>query len=169
MGPKLASLHTDLGGHAVVLDDRRVQGSALAVDHVVLAPSGVWLVAVEDGRGRVSRRDVGRWFRVDDRLFVGRVDRTELIDLLDEQVQAMEHTLSAAGLGTAPVHAALCVRGCTWGWFAKPFAIRGVWLCWPDRLSQLVLEWEAMPASDYERLARVGSARLFGSTPPPPM
>jgi hypothetical protein len=161
MGTKVASLHGDLQGRAVVLDDRRIPGHPIAVDHIVLAPSGAWLITGEAAGGRVERRDLGGWSRVDERLFVGRADRTELVDSLDQQIQAMERALSDAGLGTVSVHAAVCLQDCHWGWFAKPFVVRGVWVTWPEKMSRLVLDWQAMAHADYERLARVASARLL--------
>jgi hypothetical protein len=108
----------------------------------------------------VERRDVGRWFRADERLFVNGEDRSELITSLDQHVQVMEQNLGDAGLGSVPVHAAVCFVDCRWGWLAKPFAIGAVWVAWPQKLPQLVLDWQAMPAGDFERLARIAGSRF---------
>jgi hypothetical protein len=144
----------------VVLDDRRVPGTKVAVTHIVIAPSGVWVVEAKDLEGRVERRDVGGWFRVDERLFVAGKDRSQLVDGLDRHVMATESLLAQAGLASVPVHAALCFVNSDWGWFAKPFSLGGVWVTWPERLTELVLEWKAIPDSEFDSLARAVAARL---------
>ena len=63
-------LHSQLGHRAVVLDDRRVPGSRTHIDHIVIAPSGVWVVDTNEYDGRVERRDIGGWFKMDERLYV---------------------------------------------------------------------------------------------------
>jgi hypothetical protein len=158
-----AHLQTRLNNRAVVLDDRRVPGVSTNIDHIVVAPSGVWVIDAKDDGGRVQRKDVGGWFKVDERLYVGGEDRHHLIDDLDRRVIAVEEMLASAGLGTVPVHAALCFLNSSWGWFAKPFALAGVWVAWPDKLADLVLEWTAIPNADFERLARVVTGRLLSA------
>ena len=41
-------------------------------------------------------------------------------------------------------HAALCFVNSEWGWFAKPFSLNGVWVTWPEKLTELMLDWNAM-------------------------
>ncbi|MGZ4725296.1 MAG: nuclease-related domain-containing protein [Ilumatobacteraceae bacterium] len=153
-------LHRELHGRAVVLDDRRVPGAKAAVTHIVVAPSGVWVVESKDLEGRVERHDVGGWFRVDERLFVAGKDKSHLVDGLDRHVIAIENLLAQAGLTSVPVHAALCFVNAEWGWFAKPFSLSGVWVTWPERLTELVLEWKAIPDTEFDSLARAIAARL---------
>jgi hypothetical protein len=157
-------LQTRLHNRAVVLDDRRVPGSRAAVDHIVVAPSGVWVIAARDDTGKVERRDIGGWFKVDERLFVDGKDHSHLVDDLDRHVIAVEEMLSSAGLGSVPVHAALCFVNSAWGWFPKPFAMSGVWVAWPDKLTELVLDWTAIPDADFDRLARVVAGRLLSAS-----
>jgi hypothetical protein len=144
----------------VVLDDRRVPGAKATVTHIVIAPSGVWVVEAKDLEGRVERRDVGGWFRVDERLYVAGKDRSHLVDGLDRHVIAIENLLGQAGLTSVPVHAALCFVNSDWGWFAKPFSMCGVWIAWPERLTELILEWKAIPDTEFDSLARAIAARL---------
>ncbi|MEO8264455.1 MAG: nuclease-related domain-containing protein, partial [Ilumatobacteraceae bacterium] len=98
-------LHTQLGHRAVVLDDRKVPGSRAHIDHIVVAPSGVWVVDANEYDGRVERRDVGGWFKMDERLYVAGKDRTNLVDSIDRQVAAVENVLAKEGLDLVPVHA----------------------------------------------------------------
>jgi hypothetical protein len=155
-----AHLHQTLQGRAVVLDDRRIPGAKAVLNHIVVAPSGVWVVEAKDCDGRVERRDVGGWFKVDERLYVGGKDRSHLVDGLDRHVIGVENLLAQAGLSSVPVHAALCFVSSEWGWFAKPFSLGGVWVTWPERLTELMLEWRAIPDSDFDSLARAVAARL---------
>jgi len=156
-------LHTNLQGRAIVLDDRRVPGMRATIDHVVVAASGVWVVEAQDGGGRVERRDVGGWFKLDERLFVAGSDRTQLIDDVDHHVIAVEEMLVGAGMGSVPVHAALCFVNCTWKRFAKPFSLSGVWVAWPEKLTELVLDGATIPDAEFDPLARAVAARLLSS------
>jgi hypothetical protein len=153
-------LHTQLGTRAVVLDDRKVPGTKCHIDHIVIAPSGVWVVDANEFNGRVERRDVGGWFKVDERLYVAGKDRTGLVDGIDRQVAAVENVLKKEGLDSVPVHAALCFVNSEWGWFAKPFSLNGVWVTWATKLTEQVLDWNAIPSSEIDRLARVVNAKL---------
>jgi len=153
-------LHTELGHRAVVLDDRKVPGTKGRIDHIVVAPSGVWVIDANEYDGRVERRDVGGWFKVDERLYVAGKDRTNLVDSIDRQVVAVEGVLAKEGLERVPVHAALCFVNSEWGWFAKPFTLNGVWVTWAQKLTELVLDWNAIPNTEVDRLARVVGSRL---------
>lgn len=153
-------LHAELGQRAVVLDDRKVPATRGHIDHIVVAPSGVWVVAANEYNGRVERRDVGGWFKIDERLYVAGKDRTSLVDGLDRQVIAVEHVLAKEGFDSVPVHAALCFVNSEWGWFAKPFTLNGVWVTWAQKLTELVMDWNAIPNAEIERLARVVKAGL---------
>ena len=153
-------LRTQLGDRAVVLDDRKVPGSRAHIDHIVIAPSGVWVVDANEYDGRVERRDIGGWFKMDERLYVAGKDRTNLVDHIDGQVVAVENVLAKEGLDLVPVHAALCFVNSEWGWFAKPFSLNGVWVTWAQKLTESVLDWNAIPNTELERLARVVGAGL---------
>ena len=160
MSTKLHALHLQLHERAVVLDDRKVPGTKVNIDHIVVAPSGVWVIDTRDCGGRVERRDVGGWFNVDERLYVAGKDRTNLVDEVDRKVVSVEAALAQEGLDLVPVHAALCFTSAEWGWFAKPFSLNGVWVTWPERLPGLVLDWDAIPTGELDRLARALGSRL---------
>jgi hypothetical protein len=160
MSTKLLALHLQLHERAVVLDDRKVPGTKANIDHIVVAPSGVWVIDARDCGGRVERRDVGGWFKVDERLYVAGKDRTNMVDEVDRKVAAVEDALAKEGLGQVPVHAVLCFINAEWGWFAKPFSLSGVWVTWGEKLPDLVLEWTAIPNAELDRLARALGSRL---------
>ena len=155
-----AHLHNALQGRAVVLDDRKVPGARARVDHIVIAPSGVWVVEAKECTGRVERRDVGGWFKVDERLYVSGRDRTNMVEGIDQQVIAVENMLAKERLDSVPVHAALCFVDCDWGRFPKPFSLCGVWVTWAENLTELVLDWNAVPNTEIDRLAQVVRSKL---------
>ncbi|MEP7045083.1 MAG: nuclease-related domain-containing protein [Ilumatobacteraceae bacterium] len=153
-------LHNELRHRAVVLDDRKVPGTRTHIDHIVVAPSGVWVIDANEYDGRVERRDVGGWFKVDERLYVAGKDRTGLVDGVDRLVVAVENVLSKEGFDRIPVHSALCFVNSEWGWFAKPFSLGGVWVTWATKLTELILNWNAIPNTEIDRLARVVGSKL---------
>jgi hypothetical protein len=112
---------------AVPLHDRRIPGSQANIDHVVIAPSGVWIVDSKNYRGRIERR--GR--RSDARLFVDRRDRTSLVTGTTKQYDAVRYAITN---GNVPIHRVLCFTGSEWPFFAKPFELDGVWVTWPKAL-----------------------------------
>jgi Nuclease-related domain len=153
-------LHTELGRNAVVLDDRKVPGTRVQIDHIVIAPSGVWVVEAQEHDGRVERRDVGGWFKVDHRLYVAGRDRTSMVDGIDRQVIAVENILKKERLERVPVHAALCFVNSEWGWRAKPFSLSGVWVTWASKLTELVMDWSAIPNHEVDHLAQFIGSKL---------
>jgi hypothetical protein len=62
-----AWLDTLTSAGALVLHDRRVLRSKAKIDHLVVAPSGVWVIDSKHYDGRIECRDVGGWFRRDER------------------------------------------------------------------------------------------------------
>jgi hypothetical protein len=85
--------------------------------------------------GKVERRDVGGWFSTDLRLYVAGRDRTKAVDGLAWQVAAVADALADPAIEPNP---ALCFTDADWGWFAKPFTIKGVWCCRPRALAEMV-------------------------------
>lgn len=149
-----AELERALGDQGIVLHDRRVPGSWGNIDHLAVAPSGVWVVDAKEYGGRVERRDVGGWFRSDVRLYVGRRDRGEAVDGVRRQREAvrrmLEHDL---GDDAPPLHAAICLVGAEWTWFARPFSLDGIWVAWPRRLGRMLLEPALLEGQRMDRVA----------------
>ncbi len=73
---------------AVVLHDRRIPGTRANIDHIVVVPSGVWIIDAKRYKGLVASRDVGSLFRPDVRLYVGSRDRSSLVAGMARQVQS---------------------------------------------------------------------------------
>lgn len=136
-----AALERALGTRGIVLHDRKVPGGWGNIDHIAIAPSGVWVVDAKEYRGRVQRRDVGAWFPTDIRLYVGGRDRSKALDGARRQRDVVQRMVrrdfgDAAAL---PLRAAICLVGADWAWFARPFLLDDVWVAWPRRLGQMLL------------------------------
>lgn len=95
---------------ATVLDDVEIPGCRHRIDHVVIAPHGLWVLATVGDRGPIEVRDVGGFFRSESRLFVEGRDRTTTLDSLAWQQAAVAQRL-AADPTTVRVRSAVVVMG----------------------------------------------------------
>lgn len=139
-----------------VLHDRRVPGSRANIDHLVVAPSGIWVVDPKRYlSGRLERRDVGGWRRTDLRLFVGNRDKTKLVDAMNRQVQLVRGVLARSPHADVAVHGVLCFVDTEIGFFTKPFTIDGVLVTWRKRLLAPMLEVGGAPELDEATRASV--------------
>ena len=130
-----AALTARLGDRAIILNDRKVPRSSANIDHIVIASTGVWVIDAKKYKGRVERRDVGGWFKVDNRVYVGGRDRTSLVQGLHKQEMIVRRALGDVDI---PVHQALCFVDAEWGWFANPFTIEGVLVTWGKELAEKI-------------------------------
>ncbi|MHB1775741.1 MAG: nuclease-related domain-containing protein [Acidimicrobiales bacterium] len=145
-----------VGDRAVLLHDRKVPRTRGNIDHLAVAPPGVWVIDAKRYRGRVEHRDVGGWFRTDLRLYVGGRDRTNAVEGLAWQVDAVRHALAALatpGL-IVPLHPALCFVDAEWPLFAKPFTHDGVRVSGPRSLAEAIGAGGALNREAVELVAR---------------
>jgi hypothetical protein len=123
-----------LGDRAAVLSDRVVPDGTAPIDHLVVAPSGVWVVLVHQDPGRVELdADAGIGH---ERFLVGGEDRTDLIDLLYDALVPVATLLSDPSL---PLHGAVALLDGEWGSSTAslgtgPYRCRGAWIVWPAAL-----------------------------------
>ncbi len=145
---------------AIVLHDRLRPGTRANIDHLVVAPSGVWVVDSKRYKGRIERRDRGGWFRSDDRLYVNGHDRTGLVREMTKQVDAVK---AVVGDTQVTVHPTLCFVDAEWPVFARPFRIDGVFVAWPKALNKAI---ENAPGArtDIAQIAERISSRLPPAT-----
>lgn len=146
-----ASLEKNLGNHSIILSDRRVPKTRGNIDHLVIASSGVWVIDAKNYSGLVEQRDVGGWFKVDKRLFVGGRDRSKILEGLTWQVDAVATALDGRDV---PVSPALCFTDAEWRLFAKPFVLRGVFVSGPNALARRI---EENPKLTREKVLEIAS------------
>lgn len=120
------------------LHDRKIPGSRANIDHVAVGPAGVFVIDAKKYTGGVEKRNVGGWFRVDERLYVGGRDRSKVIDGVRSQMEIVQACLSTAQARIS-VHGVVCFVGAEWPLvFRRPIRMSGVTALWPKALSELV-------------------------------
>lgn len=92
------------GDRVRLLHDRRMPGSRANVDHLAIAPSGLWVIDAKRYRGSV---EVRRPLFGSRKLLVAGRDRTNLIGGLAKQVEAVAAVMRDCG-GEVPVTGVLC-------------------------------------------------------------
>lgn len=113
----------------VVLNDRRVPGTKGNIDHILIAPAGVFVVDAKHYQSRIDAVDRGGFFRTDLRLTIGGRDKSHLAENMDWQVKAVIRALTAAGIEPLPqITAVLCFVEGDWPLFRRPKAFNGVLL-----------------------------------------
>jgi hypothetical protein len=125
------------GEGMAVLHDRRIPGSRANIDHLVVAPWGVFVIDAKNYKGRVERRDRGGLFSSDYRLYVGGRDKTMLIAGLAKQVEAVRAALQPEFAGVS-ICKILCFVDADWSLFASPIELGGAHVLWPRALGKVI-------------------------------
>jgi hypothetical protein len=144
-----------------VLNDRRVPGTKGNIDHIVIARAGVFVVDAKQMKGRIEIKNVGWFWKPDYRLYVGRRDKTGLVENMAWQVDAVRSALGAAGLDPLPpITPVLCFIDGDWPLFGGPDAFNGVRLEGPRSIKTLVTASAILEADVIELFARILAAAL---------
>jgi hypothetical protein len=151
---KLAAALSDVDG-LVALHDRRVPGTRGNIDHIIIAPAGVFVVDAKAHKGTVRIRDRGGLFRTDLRLYLGSRDCSALADGLTWQVEAVQRALEASKFDPMPtIMPVLCFVEAEWPLFRAPESFRGVQLESPRSFRELVTGAFTLEPAMVERIAR---------------
>lgn len=121
----------------VVLHARQAPGTRGVIDHIVLAPSGLWLIDASD-RGKAEQRQVGTRRTPEFRLYVNGADQNERVAGFAWQVNAIRAVLDPIHLGESPIHPVVVPVADDQGRFAKPFDIDGVRVMWGKHLTEAI-------------------------------
>jgi nuclease-like protein len=112
-----------------ILSDRRVRGTRGNIDHLVVAPAGVFVVDAKYMEGLVEVRNYGGLFRSERRLTVNRRNKSQLARNMSWQVDAVVEALNAHDLEVGcPVAPILCFVQARWPFFGAPTQFEGVYL-----------------------------------------
>jgi hypothetical protein len=143
-------------GPAVVLHDRRMPRGRGNIDHLAVAPSGVFVVDAKHHAGKVRVVD---HVSGASELRIDRRDRTTLVAGLDRQVSAVLAALAAGGHPDVPVQGVLCFTTADLP-LLRTLKIRGHLLLHPGALARrLNADGPRSPAA-IEALARTLAAAL---------
>jgi Nuclease-related domain len=92
-------------GPVITLHNRQMPGRRGDIDHIAIAPTGVYVIDTKDWNGEVQIQTP--WFGAPKLLIRGR-DCTKLIDGLDRQITAVRSALDRDGYEKVPIWGALC-------------------------------------------------------------
>jgi hypothetical protein len=151
----------EVGDRVIALHDRLIPGTRRNIDHLFVAPTGVWIVDAKSYTGKVLKRDVGPFWRAEYELIVAGRNRTKLAKGVEEQVDAVVIALrdDPATRGTE-LNAALCFLDSDWG--TSPFQVGYVRILHPRALRKQLRKKGPLSRAAMERIAK----RLELSFPP---
>lgn len=128
LGHRLNELATD---QLRVLHDRRIPGSRANIDHLVVTPTGVYVIDAKRYRGRPHLKVEGGLLRPRlEKLLVGTRDCTALVDGVIKQVAIVRDQFD----DSVPVHGVLCFIEADRPLIGGSFTTRGVDALWPKKL-----------------------------------
>jgi hypothetical protein len=93
-----------------ILTDRRVPGTQSNIDHIVIVPSGVWIIDSKRWNGKIEYKTRGA-LSLDYRLSVGGEDRTEKVEKFYELVIPVAQVIRDKSI---PINAAFCFIQGNW-------------------------------------------------------
>jgi len=159
------SLHSHVNEGAVILTDRQVPGTKSNIDHIVVAPSGVWIVDSKVWKGRIEYKSV-TMMSTAKRLFVDGKDRTSAVEAIFNLVIPVAQLL---GDKSVPIKPALVFIEGDWSDTSaarilanRPYQHLSVWISWPRAIWKKINEPGPL---DKDAIKRIG-ADLDTSLPP---
>jgi hypothetical protein len=151
------SLHNHVSKDAVILTDRRVPGTKSNIDHVVVAPSGVWIIDSKHWKGRIEYK-APTITSVDTRLYVDGKDRTSVVEAMYALVIPVAQAIQDRSV---PVHPALVFVNGDWSIAAlprlianRPYQHLGVWITPPRILTKMINQPGPLDAEAVQQLGR---------------
>lgn len=141
----------------IVLHDRRVPRTRGNIDHIVIAPAGVFVVDAKRYEGLIRIRDRGGLFSRDDRLYVGSRDCSALATNMEWQVSAVRAALDSMDpeLHAVPVTPVLCFVDGEWPLLLPPESYKGVRLEGKRSIKKLVSGSRVLERDQIDRNSRV--------------
>ena len=138
----------------MVLHDRRVPKTKGNIDHLLIAPAGIFVVDAKNYRGRIEVRNLG-FFKANKRLFVGRRDCSKLAENMRWQVDAVLGALAAQPGTPPPVTPVLCFVDGDWPLLWPPTEFEGVRLEGTRSIKKLVSSTPVLDAGAIGRIHHV--------------
>lgn len=152
---KLAEALGDVEGLRL-LHDRRVPNTRGNIDHLVVAPAGIFVVDAKLYKGSIRLRDRGGLFKSDLRLYVGSHDCSSLADNMGWQVAAVRRVLESAGVDPMPpVSPVLCFVDGEWPLISPPEFFRDVRIEGKRSIRKLITNGQLLGAADVDHLVRL--------------
>lgn len=154
----LAARLKELPSNARVLHDRRISGTRANIDHIVIAPSGVWVIDAKRYKGKRPALHVeGGILRPrTESLRIGGRDGTKLVNAVTSQVQRVTAALANPGVD---VFGVLCFLESDWPLFGGDFTVNDIRVLWPRLLVKRISGAHAREPVDVDDVySRVATA-----------
>lgn len=128
------------GDQLRVLNDRAIPKKRANIDHLVVCPSGVFVVDTKRYKNARPKRWVTGWPFGPRRewLYVGGRDRTKLVEGMHKQVALVREAL--ANWPEAPVQGVLCFVDADWPLVGGSFTVQEVQVMWTKKLIAMLSE-----------------------------
>jgi hypothetical protein len=140
----------------IVLNDRKVKGTKGNIDHIAIAPAGVFVIDAKQRSGFIEVVDKGSFFRSDLRLTIGGRNESKLSADMGWQVKSVTSALIESGVDPLPpIAAVLCFIDPSWPIFRRPKAFDGVRIESDTSIGKVLGDPVALPASEIDRIARL--------------
>jgi hypothetical protein len=140
----------------IVLNDRRVAGTKGNIDHIAIAPAGVFVIDAKRLEGFIEVVDKGSFIRSDLRLMVGGRNRSQLAEDMAWQLKAVNRALLDAAVDPLPpTTAVLCFVSPSWAIFRRPKSFAGVKLESEKSIVRLLTEPVVLDSAAIEMVATV--------------
>jgi Nuclease-related domain len=143
-------------GPVIKLHNRRMPGGRGDIDHIAIAPTGVYVIDTKDWHGKVKIDTP--WFGAPKLLIRGR-DCTKLLDGLERQIAAVRAALDRHGHQEIPVQGALCFTKADLP-FLRTQKLRGHLLLYRRALAKHLTAAGPLRQEQIEHLARELSVAL---------
>lgn len=144
-----------------VLHDRRVPGTRGNIDHIVIAPAGVFVVDAKLYSGLINIRDVGGFFKTDKRLYVGSRDCSRLAENMSWQVQAVRQALVVGDIQPIPaITPVLCFVDGEWPLLFPPEEYNGVRLEGKKSIKKLIAGPRILEPTMLQQIHQAVAVRL---------
>ncbi len=145
----------EVGDGVIPLHDRLIPGTRGNIDHIFVAPTGVWVVDAKAYKGKLEQREVGPIWRRDNEVYVAGRNRTALAKGVEKQVIAVIASLRPdPSVNGVDVHAALCFLDSEWALLDFPFQIGNVWVLYPGALRKRLKKTGPLTRDAMEHIAR---------------
>ena len=107
---KVGARFSKVGDTVIALHDRCVPGSRANIDHIVIGPSGVFVVDTKRYAGAkiALRRSGGFLSPYREQLVVGGRDQAKMVEAMEWQVSAVRTALFGSQFADVPMSAVLC-------------------------------------------------------------
>ena len=157
------SLHNHVNEGAVILTDRQVPGTASNIDHIVVAPSGVWIIDAKVWRVKIEYKSTSI-FGLESRLFVGGKDRTSAVEAIFNLVIPVAQVI---GDKSVPINPALVFIDGDWSnastariATSRPYQHLKVWISWPKAIWKKINEPGPLDGDAIKRIGDLLNTQL---------